>query len=218
MRSATFAHSPRTVTIGKMLCLGRNYVAHAAEMGAEVPRQPVVFLKPSSALPAEPGKVRFPPFARELHHEVELVVLIGSSAKDVPAERAMAHVAGYGVGLDMTLRDIQAEAKKQGLPWTVAKAFDDSAPVSTMVEPERIVDPHELTISLKVNGTLRQRASTGLMIFRIPEIIAYLSTVFTLDPGDLIFTGTPEGVGPVVPGDVLEAELEGFASLRVEII
>jgi len=218
MRSVTFAHSPHAVTVGKMLCLGRNYVAHAAEMKAEVPRLPVVFLKPSSALPAEPGKVRFPAFARELHHEVELVVMIGSRAKNVTAESAMRHVAGYAVGLDMTLRDIQAEAKRQGLPWTVSKAFDDSAPVSPFVAPERVSDPHDLVLRLKVNGALRQRSSTGMMIFRIPEIIAYLSTVFTLDPGDLVFTGTPEGVGPVARGDLLEAELEGVTSLSVHII
>jgi acylpyruvate hydrolase len=218
MRSVTFAHSPHAVTVGKILCLGRNYVAHAAEMGAEVPPLPVVFLKPSSALPADPDKVRFPAFAQELHHEVELVVLIGRGGKHISRQDAMEHVAGYAVGLDMTLRDLQAEAKKKGLPWTVAKAFDDSAPLSPFVGPERIGDPHELVVSLRVNGTVRQRSSTGLMIFRIPEIIAYLSTVFTLDAGDLIFTGTPEGVGPVARGDVLEAELEGLTSLRVEII
>ena len=218
MRTVAFSSPPRTVTVGKMLCLGRNYVAHAAEMGAEVPRVPVVFMKPSTALPADQGRIRFPAFARELHHEVELVVLIGATARDVRAEEAMAHVAGYGVGLDMTLRDLQAEAKKGGLPWTVAKGFDDSAPVSPFVDPAEARDPHALTLRLAVNGAVRQRASTSLMIFRIPAIIAYLSTVFTLEPGDLIFTGTPEGVGPVARGDVLEAELEGLTSLRVTII
>lgn len=218
MRSVTFAHSSHAVPVGKLLCLGRNYVAHAAEMGAELPSRPVVFLKPSSAIPAERGTVRFPSAGQELHHEVELVVLIGQQARDVAPEQALSLVAGYGVGLDMTLRDVQAEAKKKGLPWTVAKGFDDSAPLSPFVTPERIADPHDLIVSLKVNGILRQRSNTGLMINKIPETIAYLSSVFTLDPGDLIFTGTPEGVGPVNRGDLLEAELEGVTSLRVHII
>lgn len=217
MRSVTFAHSSHSVPVGKILCLGRNYVAHAAEMGAEVPSHPVVFLKPATALPAEPGTVHFPDFSHELHHEVELVVVIGSRAKNITPEQAWQCVAGYAVGLDMTLRDVQAEAKKKGLPWTVAKAFDDSAPLSEVIPAEKVRDPHALTISLKVNGTVRQRTSTGLMIFRIPETLAYLSTIFTLEPGDLIFTGTPQGVGPVERGDVLEADLEGLASLRVTI-
>jgi 5-carboxymethyl-2-hydroxymuconate isomerase len=161
--------------------------------------------------------VHFPSFAHELHHEVELVVVIGGRAKNIAPEQAQHCVAGYAVGLDMTLRDVQAEAKKKGLPWTVAKAFDDSAPVSEVIPAEQVGDPHALTIALKVNGTVRQRTSTGLMIFRIPEILAYLSSIFTLEPGDLVFTGTPEGVGPVQRGDVLEADLEGLASLRVTI-
>jgi 2-keto-4-pentenoate hydratase/2-oxohepta-3-ene-1,7-dioic acid hydratase in catechol pathway len=217
MKTVRFVGSDERIRVEKIFCLGRNYAAHAKEMSAEVGSAPVIFLKPPSALVENGATVLIPPVGRELHHEVEMVVLIGRSGKNIPQASGYEYVAGYAVGMDMTLRDVQAEAKKSGLPWTVAKGFDTSAPVSAFVAKSRVSDPHNLNIALRVNGQVRQQSNTGHMIFRTDAIIAYLSTVFTLERGDLIFTGTPEGVGPAVPGDVLEAELESVGSLRVTI-
>jgi len=202
---------------GKIICLGRNYPEHAREMKAEVPATPVLFLKPASALLDNNGVVRIPPFSNELHHEVEMVLLIGRAGRDIPLQQTMAHVEGYAVGLDMTLRDVQAEAKKKGLPWSVSKGFDTSAPLSPFVAAGAVADPHALDISLRVNGVVRQHSNTRQMIFRIEAMLAYISSVFSLEPGDLVFTGTPEGVGPVQPGDVLTAELQHVGSLTVTI-
>ncbi len=183
-------------------------------MHADVPDTPVIFMKPSTALVHDGEPIRMPGNSREMHHEVELVVAIGTRCKNVPAAEAYRHVLGYGVGLDMTLRDLQSEAKKKGLPWTVSKGFDTSAPVSEFIPAGRIPNPHGLTISCTVNGQLRQHSSTEAMLFTIDRIIAYASTLFTLEEGDLLFTGTPEGVGPVKPGDVVEAELAGLTRTR----
>jgi 2-keto-4-pentenoate hydratase/2-oxohepta-3-ene-1,7-dioic acid hydratase in catechol pathway len=205
------------VPAGKLLCIGRNYAEHAREMKAEVPKEPVVFLKPASAIIASGETIVIPPFSNDVHHEVELVVLIGKQGKNIARVSAFEYVAGYAVGLDMTLRDIQAEAKKKGLPWTVAKGFDTSAPVSPFVPAASIPDPQQLAISLSVNGTERQHGSTADMLFPVDVLVAYLSTVFTLEPGDMIFTGTPDGVGPVVTGDMLEASIESVGSLLVGV-
>ena len=217
MKTVRFVDGEGTLPVGKILCLGRNYPGHALEMKAEVPSTPVVFIKPSSALLEPGGSVVIPPFSRDVHHEVEMVVVIGSGGRNIRREAAMAHVAGYAVGLDMTLRDVQAEAKKKGLPWSVAKGFDTSAPLSAAVRRDVVRDPHALDISLRVNGVVRQSSNTRHMIFRIPDIIAYLSSVFTIDAGDLIFTGTPEGVGPVAAGDNLTAELALEGTLTVGV-
>ncbi len=217
MATVTFTGSGATPRVGKIMCLGQNYPAHAREMKSEVPVTPVVFLKPPTALLSTGSTVILPPFSRELHHEVELVVMIGRGGKDISRSDAAAHIAGYAVGLDMTLRDVQAAAKAKGLPWSVAKGFDTSAPVSPFVPAGDIEDPHNLMLSLQVNGSLRQRANTSAMTFRIDRIIEYLSSVFTLEEGDLIFTGTPDGVGRVVPGDRLHAEAESVGTLDVVI-
>ncbi|HEX9006378.1 MAG TPA: fumarylacetoacetate hydrolase family protein, partial [Bacteroidota bacterium] len=197
------------------MCLGRNYEAHAHEMKTEVPRIPVVFLKPSTALLGNGSSVVIPSFSRDVHHEVELVVMIARGGKNIPRSQAYDHVGGYAVGLDMTMRDVQAEAKAKGLPWTVAKGFDTSAPVSPFVHREAVPDPHNLLMTLAVNGKIRQLANTGSMLFRIDHVIEYLSTVFTLEEGDLIFTGTPEGVGAVETGDRMHAELESVGTLDI---
>ena len=212
-----FRDSQKSLKVGKILCLGRNYAAHAREMQAEVPAVPVVFIKPSTAIIHDGDAVTIPPFSHELHHEVEMVVVIEKGGRDIPVEEAYTHVGGYAVGLDMTLRDIQENAKGKGLPWSVSKGFDTSAPVSPAVPKELIPDPHGLEISLSVNGRIRQHSSTEKMILPVPDIVSYLSGVFTLEPGDLIFTGTPEGVGAVVPGDLLEATLQQVGTLRVTI-
>lgn len=205
------------VPVGKILCLGRNYPEHAREMHSAVPSTPIVFLKPSTAIIPSGADVILPPFARVLHHEVELVVVIGKGGKHIPRAGAFDHVSGYATGLDMTLRDVQTEAKKNGLPWSVAKGFDTSAPLSTIAPRREVPDPHVLDIRLSVNGVDRQHSNTGQMIFPIDALISYISDIFTLEEGDLIFTGTPEGVGPVVPGDVIEAEIESVGSLSVGV-
>jgi acylpyruvate hydrolase len=205
------------IRVGKILCLGRNYRAHAEEMKAEVPESPVVFLKPSTALLSSGSTIRIPQCSHDVHYEVELVVMIGKEGKFIPQSKAFDFVQGYGVGLDMTLRDVQAEAKKKGLPWSVAKGFDTSAPVSEFVPAASVHDPHHLTLTLDVNGAARQRGNTADMIFPIDRVIEYLSSVFTMEPGDLIFTGTPEGVGQVHPGDRLHAELQSLTSLDVDV-
>ena len=217
MSTVHFRDSDISFRVGKILCLGRNYAEHAREMKADIPEQPVVFLKPSTAIIHNGESIRIPAISRDVHHEVELVVVVGKEGRNIPGERAYDHVAGYAVGLDMTLRDLQSEAKKRGLPWSVAKGFDTSAPISLAVEKNRVADPHKLAISLEVNGVLKQHSNTGNMIFRIDSIVSFLSSIFTLEPGDLIFTGTPEGVGMVAAGDRLVAELDSVGTLAVDV-
>lgn len=205
------------VVVGKILCLGQNYAAHAREMKSDIPTTPIVFLKPSTAIIANGGSVVMPEISNEVHHEVELVVLIGKTAKDISTGNAMEYIDGYGVGLDMTMRDVQRIAKNQGQPWAVAKGFDTSAPLSEFVPRTAVPDPQSLNIRLTVNGKVRQNANTREMIFPVDAIVAYLSSIFTLEQGDLIFTGTPEGVGAVTHGDFLFAEIESVGSLTVHI-
>lgn len=202
-------HSPR------LFCIGRNYAAHAAEMKSPMPEIPMVFLKPSTALIRNNGVVELPLQSDEVHHEVELVVVIGKKGKHINESQAADHVEGYAVGLDMTARDIQAKAKKKGHPWSVAKGFDTFAPLGDFVPKSAVNDPQNLGIKLLINGVTRQSGNTRDMHFSVHELIAYCSTIFTLLPGDLIYTGTPEGVGPVHDGDKLEASIEGMPSLSV---
>ncbi len=203
--------------IGKVVCLARNYVEHIRELGNTTPDQPVLFIKPATSIIGAGGTVVIPAISQDCHHEVELAVLIGRTAKNVPADRAMDHVAGYGVGIDLTLRDVQAALKAKGLPWEAAKGFDTACPLSDFVPADRVADPHALAIRFRVNGELRQDASTALMMRRIPEIISYASDLFTLEEGDVILTGTPAGVGPVRSGDRLEGEIEGVGRLAVTV-
>ena len=217
MSLVKFRGSQKTVTVGKILCIGRNYADHAKEMNAETPDVPVVFLKPSTAIIHEGEKVVIPAISNELHYEVEMVILIRKSGKNISRRDALQYVAGYGVGLDMTLRDVQSQAKKKGLPWSVAKGFDTSAPISDFVERERVINPQKLDIRLHVNGVERQHSNTSKMIFSLEHMISYISSVFTLEAGDLIFSGTPEGVGEVRSGDQLEAELESVGTLAISI-
>lgn len=206
-----------TLPVGKMLCLGKNYEKHAREMGGDVPVDPVVFMKPSTALLSGGGTVLIPSISDELHHEVELVAVIDRGGKDIAEDDALSHILGYAIGLDMTLRDLQSNAKKRGEPWAVAKGFDTSAPIGDVIARDLIPDPHNLTLRLTVNGEVRQEGSTADMILKLPRIISWLSRVFTLERGDCIFTGTPEGVGPVVPGDTLIAEIVGVTAISVDV-
>lgn len=213
MSTITLRGDHVAVPVCKIFCLGRNYADHAREMGAEISETPIVFFKPATAVIHDGETIVIPRISREMHHEVELVVAMGKQGKHIRRGAAYDHVLGYGVGLDMTLRDVQNEAKKRGLPWSVAKGFDTSAPVSEIIPSGQIGNPHALTISCAVNGSVRQRVCTDKMIWRIDEIIEYVSSIFRMEAGDLIFTGTPEGVGQVKDGDVVQAELLGFAEI-----
>ena len=216
MRTARLAGG-RQLPIGKVLCIGRNYSDHIRELGNATPEAPVIFIKPASSVIGEGEAVVIPPYSRDCHHEAELALLIGRRGKNIPEDRAMEYIAGYGVGIDLTLRDVQTELKKKGLPWEIAKGFDTACPLSTFVEASDVADPQDLRILLAVNGRIRQDGNTSMMIHRIPALIRHMSGIFTLDPGDVILTGTPAGVSRIVPGDHLVAEIPGVATLRVSV-
>jgi 2-keto-4-pentenoate hydratase/2-oxohepta-3-ene-1,7-dioic acid hydratase in catechol pathway len=205
------------IEVGKIMCLGSNYDKHIKEMKSPKINTPAVFLKPATAILEDNGLIVIPAISKELHHEIELVIVIGQEGKNIPADQAMDYVLGYALGLDLTLRDIQNEAKVLGRPWAIAKGFDTSAPLSDVIRKQEIADPHDLNLKLWVNDHLRQSGSTKDMIMKIPQIIAFLSTFFTLQAGDLIFTGTPEGVGPLLPGDKVHAEIEQHIQLNLSV-
>ncbi|XP_006901978.1 PREDICTED: acylpyruvase FAHD1, mitochondrial [Elephantulus edwardii] len=200
-----------------IVCVGRNYAEHAREMQSATPSEPLLFLKPSSAYAPEGSPILMPAYSRELHHELELGVVLGRRGRAVPQASAMDYVAGYALCLDMTARDVQAECKKKGLPWTLAKGFTASCPVSAFVPKDKVPDPHKLRLWLKVNGELRQEGETSSMIFSIPYIISYISKIMTLEEGDLILTGTPEGVGPVNVNDEIQAGIDGLVTMRFKV-
>lgn len=214
MKYATLLPSNRKIPINTIFCVGQNYAEHAKEMGSAVAETPVIFLKPSNAVIESGTPILLPEMSTNVHHEVELTILIGKGGRNIPKSEAMKHVAGYGIGLDMTMRDVQLAAKKSGTPWSVAKGFYTSAPLSSFIEASQISDPYQLEILLKVNGIERQRTSTSNMNFKVDELIVFLSSVFSLEEGDIIYTGTPEGVAPVVTGDVLEAEIPGMIKIH----
>jgi 2-keto-4-pentenoate hydratase/2-oxohepta-3-ene-1,7-dioic acid hydratase in catechol pathway len=210
-----FELKPLGISVGTVFCVGRNYAAHAKELGNAVPSEPVVFLKPASALVHSGARIVRPSMSNRVDHEVEVVVALGKGGRGLSVERALDCVAGYAVGIDVTARDLQEVAKKKALPWAVSKGFDTFAPVSDFVAPALIGDG-PIEVALTVNGALRQKGSTAQMLFPIPQLISYLSTIFTLHPGDLIFTGTPEGVAPLQKGDVCVATLQGDRA-RLEV-
>ena len=188
----------------KILCIGKNYMAHVQKMGGTgFPETPVVFLKPLSSIVEEGRPLKWPTDTR-VDHETELGVLIGRQGFNIPESEAMDYVGGYFLALDMTAREYQATAKEKGWPWSISKGMDDFCPLSKFIPKEQIPDPHNVEIELQINGETRQKANTELMHFKIPYLISYLSTVMTLDVGDLILTGTPSGIGPVNKGDHLE--------------
>jgi len=213
----TLPSEDRSILVGKLLCIGRNYAEHAEEMSSDVPDEPMVFLKPASAIIRDGGTVRIPPQSADVHHEIEFVAVIGLGGRDIPVEDALDHVTAYAVGLDMTARDLQAQAKERRHPWSVAKGFDTFAPLGPLVPAENVEDPQNLTLRLTVNGEARQEAHTGAMIFPVAELVHYCSRIFTLAPGDLLYTGTPSGVAPVVDGDILEATATGCEPLRIHV-
>ena len=205
--------------IRRVFCIGRNYAEHAREMGAVVEKDtPLFFCKPADAVVGDGADVPYPQATADLHHEVEMVVALGSGGRDLTEAQAAALVWGYGVGLDLTRRDLQAQAKAKSHPWDVAKAFDHSAPVSAL-RPASEARPHADTVlRLSVNGAPRQHTTLGEMVHSVPEIIAALSRLFELQGGDLIFTGTPAGVAALQRGDHFHAELVGIAELRGRIV
>ena len=217
MTEITLASTGQTVQPGKLLCIGRNYAKHAAEMKSEVPEEPMVFLKPSTALIGQGGHVVLPPQSSDVHHEVELVAVIGRGGKNISEKEALDYIDSYAAGLDMTARDVQSRAKKAGHPWSVAKGFDTFAPLGQTVPARDVGDPQKLAVRLTINGEVRQEGHTGDMIFSVAHLVAYCSRIFTLMPGDLLYTGTPEGVGPVRDGDTLEATIGSLPPLRVKV-
>ena len=201
----------------RVFCVGRNYAEHAVEMGHDPDKEPpFFFMKPAMAVVPGGGSLPFPPATDDLHHEIELVVALRSGGAEIPVEAALQHVFGYAVGLDMTRRDLQNRAKEMGRPWDMGKGFDRSAPISPIRPAADIGHPDAGAIWLRVNSELRQAGDLAQQIWKVPETIAYLSTLVELQPGDLIMTGTPAGVGRVVPGDVLEGHVDGVGDLRVE--
>jgi uncharacterized protein (TIGR00369 family) len=211
------ASDGRRMRVGKILAVGRNYAEHVVEMGGHETDPPVLFTKPTSAIVHDGGAVLIPRGLGAVHHEVELVAVIGKRGRRIPENEALGHVLGYAVGLDMTLRDLQTAAKKKGEPWALSKGFDTSAPVSTVVDREKIGDGSGLEIKLEVNGEIRQSGNTSQMSRPIASLVAHASELFTLERGDLLFTGTPAGVGPVQPGDTMVATLEKVGTLTVDV-
>jgi 2-keto-4-pentenoate hydratase/2-oxohepta-3-ene-1,7-dioic acid hydratase in catechol pathway len=224
-------HDPGSVTLlspvpdpPKIVCLGLNYRDHAAETGAEIPSDPILFAKFNTALVGHGGEIVLPPESTQVDYEAELVVVVGRGGRRIKREQAMDHVAGYTVGHDVSARDWQLQ--KPGKQWTAGKTFDTFAPVGPeLVTRDEVPDPHALGIRLRLNGQTMQDSSTSQLIFKVDEVIAYLSIIFTLEPGDLIFTGTPPGVGmarkpPVYlkPGDVVEVEIDGVGTLRNPVV
>ena len=207
----------QNIPIGKIVCIGRNYAEHIKELGNQTPDKPVIFIKPASSLVSSGGTVVIPGYSDDCHHEIELAVLIGKTAKDVTVEAALDYVSGYAVALDLTLRDVQGVQKTKGLPWEIAKAFDTSCPLSDFVPASQIDDPQELQLKLTVSGEVRQNGNTRDMIRSIAELIAATSTYFTLEEGDVLLTGTPSGVSRIVSGDRLEASIEQVGMLIVSV-
>ncbi len=205
--------------VRRVFCVGRNYAEHTREMGGDPNREPpFFFMKPADALLTGNADMPYPPASEDLHHEMELVVAIGTGGVDIPEASALDHVWGYAVGLDMTRRDVQNVARKAGRPWDMGKGFDHSAPIGDIFPAAKIGHPEAGTIELRVNGAVRQTSDISKMIWNIPETVSYLSRLVALAPGDLIFTGTPEGVNAVVRGDLLEGSVAGVGSLRTRIV
>jgi 2-keto-4-pentenoate hydratase/2-oxohepta-3-ene-1,7-dioic acid hydratase in catechol pathway len=207
----------RDIPVGKIACIGRNYAEHIKELDNKTPDKPVLFIKPPSSIVASGGTVVIPAYSSNCHHEIELAVLIGKEAKEVSAEEALDYVSGYGVALDLTLRDVQNTQKEKGLPWEIAKAFDTSCPLSAFVPADQVVDPQNLQLKLTVNGQVRQDGNSSDMMRTVAELTATVSSYFTLEVGDILLTGTPAGVDRIVSGDLLEASIEQVGTLHVSV-
>jgi len=210
--SVEIAGGDQRFPVHRIYCVGRNYADHVREMGSDVKEPPVFFTKPADAIVASGVAVPYPPRTENFHYEVELVIAVGGAGRNIPAAQALDHVFGYAVGNDLTRRDLQGTAKKKGLPWDTGKAFDRSAPIGA-IRPASLGHVSQGAIWLKLNGETQQQSDIKEMIWSVPEIIAELSTLFELRAGDLIYTGTPAGVGPLKPGDRIECHIDGLPSL-----
>ena len=208
----------RRFPVNRIYCVGRNYADHAREMGHDPDREPpFFFMKPATSIVTDGKDMQYPSLTQDLHHEIEMVVAIGIGGSNIAPADALNHVWGYGVGLDMTRRDLQGEAKKMGRPWDTGKAFDESAPCSSLVPVSQCGHLAKGLINLKVNGVIKQEGDLAMMIWNVPDTIAYLSTLFALEPGDLIFSGTPAGVAAVKKGDVLVGYVDGLPVLKTKV-
>lgn len=208
----------RRFPIHRIYCVGRNYAAHTVEMGFDPDKEPPFFFQKSPDNLVENGRFPYPTATQNVHHEIELAIALGEGGSDIAVDQALEHVFGYAVALDMTRRDLQGEAKKLGRPWEVGKAFEHSAPCGEIVPASAIGHPAQGAIRLQVNGEVRQEGDLAQMIWKVPEIISTLSTLFHLRPGDLILSGTPSGVGPVVRSDRLLGHIDAVGDLAVEVV
>jgi fumarylpyruvate hydrolase len=216
--AVAIAHDTKLFPVRRIFCVGRNYADHAREMGADPTRElPFFFCKPGDAVVADGATIPYPPQTKDLQHEVELVAAIAKGGADITREAALGHVFGYGVGIDLTRRDLQQEAKDKKRPWDWGKGFDHSAPISALQPASRIGHPSQGRIHLAVNGQVKQDGNLDQMIWPLPDVIAFISQSMRLEAGDLIYTGTPAGVATVVPGDVLTAEVDGVAKLTITV-
>ena len=214
--SLPIAGSDMRFAVNRIYCVGRNYADHAREMGHDPDREPpFFFMKHAGAVVQNGATLTYPVQTKDVHHEIELVVALARGGKNIPVEKALEHVWGYGVGLDMTRRDVQGEAKKMGRPWEMGKSFDASAPCTALMPAGEIGHPGKGAIWLKVNGQIRQSGDLAMQIWNVQEQIAYLSNMITLEPGDLIMTGTPAGVNAVKAGDLLEGHVDGVGDLTI---
>ncbi len=195
------------IPVGKIVCMGRNYVAHIEELNNEPPGAPMFFIKPATSLAPLEAPIRIPPYAKKARHELELALIMGKKLFEAGEDEVYPAIDGYAVAIDVTLQDVQDRLKEKGHPWEIAKGFDGSCPISQFVPAADVKDPEDLMITMTVNGEPRHNDSTKLMIYKIPQIVAAASQYFTLEPGDIVLTGTPAGVGPLEPGDKLEMEI-----------
>ena len=204
--------------VRRVYCIGRNYAAHAVEMGHDPDREPPFFFQKNPNNLDTSGEFPYPPHTSDVHHEMEMLVALKSGGTNIPLDQALDHVFGYALSLDMTRRDLQSEAKNMGRPWEIGKAFERSAPVGPIQPAADIGHPDRGQVTLKVNGDLRQQGDLNQMIWKVPEMISYLSEYFELAPGDVILSGTPAGVAAVVTGDRMECSIEGIGSMTVKVV
>jgi len=215
--STVILEPDQIIRVGKIICVGQNYKKHINEMKSTRSKNPLLFMKPSTAILSEGYSINLPDYSNDVHHETELALLIGKEAKNINSDEWKNFVNGVGIALDLTLRDLQSEAKENGHPWAVSKGFDGSCPVSSFIPLERIKDIRELNIQLFVNDNLRQNGFTGDMIWQVGELLAFISCIFTLEVGDIVLTGTPEGVGKLNPGDHLRALISEIGKMEFKV-
>jgi len=216
--SLAVAGSDKRFPVRRVYCVGRNYAEHAREMGHDPDRDPPFFFsKPADAIVPAEGTIEYPPQTDDFHYEIELIVAIGKGGKNIPVAQALEHVWGYSVGIDLTRRDLQAVAKKMGRPWEWAKGFDVSGPSTPLKPASEVGHPSTGRIWLSVNGDVRQQGDLSELIWSVPEVISYISESMALQPGDLIFTGTPAGVGAIRPGDVVTGGVDGVGSFEMKV-